>query len=308
MVKRAHMILVPDKGIGKVRTFRVNPWLVRCLALLIFLCVCALPFLEVEIISLVKKVQHLEETRTALESEIATLEYLKVSLNRFEEKERILRDYFGMEEHPSLGRVVGIGGVSTLEDSNSAMRTSTSRKGSSERSHSRVSYEPPVELQEKIEVLASNFDILNRLTAKQEEIWDRTPSIFPVAISHPKISSEFGWRKNPFTERREFHAGIDILGPKGTKIIAPASGAVVEKGYDRWLGHFLVLDHGKGLKTIYGHMESVTVDQGMRVKRGDLLGRMGNTGLSTSRHLHYAVIVGGRVVDPRQFILEKGNS
>jgi murein DD-endopeptidase MepM/ murein hydrolase activator NlpD len=139
---------------------------------------------------------------------------------------------------------------------------------------------------------------------RQAEAWDTTPSILPVELKNPVISSGFGWRKSPFTNKREFHAGIDIIGRTGTPVVAPAAGVVINAGQDRWLGKYLVLQHSEELKTIYGHLHEVSVSKGGRVRRGDLIGRVGNTGLSTSSHLHYSVLERNRAVNPMQYILE----
>jgi len=146
------------------------------------------------------------------------------------------------------------------------------------------------------------------LSLIQEKVWGYTPSIIPVNHVNPRVSSGFGWRKNPFTNSREFHAGIDIIGPKRTMIIAPSRGVVVVKGFDQRLGNYLVLEHNENVKTIYGHLHKVSIEKGMQVKRGETLGLMGNTGLSTSCHLHYGVIVNGRAVDPMQYILDANRS
>jgi len=303
------MILVSNNGLGKVVSFCVNPWLVGCLVFLIGICICSVPLLEKKVINLVERLQVMEKKKRALESDIYRLEYVKRSLARFEEKEKFLRDYFGMEGFGFLEKAIGVGGDYSLAGpSDREAETNEAKAVKMKTDHSGALHSIPEDFKEKIETLIGNLEVMNRLAVKQVKIWDRTPSIFPVDLARPKISSGFGWRTNPFTERKEFHAGIDIIGPKGTKIIAPASGVVVARGYDRWLGNFLVLSHGNGLKTIYGHMEKIQVQKGMEVKRGDCLGLMGNTGLSTSRHLHYGVIAGERVVDPMQFILERGVS
>jgi murein DD-endopeptidase MepM/ murein hydrolase activator NlpD len=141
---------------------------------------------------------------------------------------------------------------------------------------------------------------------KQARAWDNTPSITPVALPNPRVTSGFGWRKDPITGRREFHAGVDIPGPPGTGILAPAGGVVLKKGHDKWLGRFLVLQHDEDTKTVYGHLKTVLVDRGSVVARGQTLGFMGNTGMSTSHHLHYSVIVNQRAVDPAQYMLDMG--
>lgn len=296
---RSHLIWVPGNGSGKIRTFFLSPSLVRVFALLVFFCLCSIPFLETGILELSRKTARLEQKKRHLQAEVVRLQYIKRALAHIEEKEKVLRNYVGLEKYGSLEQIIGGGGKANynlpLFDRNRVGRGNEprGRKGSHDMSL-------PTELHR----LASNFEILNQLVLKQKETWEDTPSIMPIALENPRISSGFGWRNNPFTDKKEFHAGIDIVGAKGTRVISPAHATVLKKGYDPRLGHYLVLQHTEEIKTIYGHLLKVTVKEASDVKRGDLLGFVGNTGLSTSYHLHYAVIVNNRAVDPTQYILD----
>jgi murein DD-endopeptidase MepM/ murein hydrolase activator NlpD len=99
------------------------------------------------------------------------------------------------------------------------------------------------------------------------------------------------------------HAGIDLAGPVGTPIYATADGTVAEAGYNNGgYGNLIKLDHGRGIETRYGHLSSFTVRAGDRVKRGQMIGRMGSTGRSTGSHLHYEVRIDGRAVNPIPFM------
>jgi len=296
---RSLIIWIPRGGSGKIHKFFISPSLIRLFFFLVLLCVCAVPFLETGLLTFLKRINDLEHKKQVLQAEISSLHYLRRELGRVEEKERMLRNHFGMEDYRILNPIMGGGGKSNLQLS----RDDFSQKGVGDRSHE-SHIVSDMTLPMKLKTLGSNYEILNQLLVKQGEAWGITPSIIPVDLEKPKISSGFGWRKNPFTNRRELHAGIDIIGLKGIKIIAPANGVVIRKGYDQWLGNYLVLQHNDEIKTIYGHLDRISVDRGVIVKRGDLLGFMGNSGLSTSIHLHYAVIVNGRAVDPLQYILD----
>lgn len=296
---RSHIIWVPRNGSGKIRTCLISPSFIRVFSLVALVCICSIPFLETVILTLTTRITDLEQKKERLEAEISTLHYIRTSLVGIQEKERMFRDYFGMEDHKSLKQVMGGGGESNLELS----RLHFNQDDTGDMSDERI-IAPTMTLPIMLQTLNSNYEILNQLIVRQRQSWENTPSIVPVALENPRVSSGFGWRKNPFTNRREFHAGIDILGPKGTRIIAPARGVVVTTDYDQWLGNYLVLQHTEEIKTIYGHFRKISVNKGMQVKRGDLLGFMGNTGISTSRHLHYTVIVKDRAVDPMQYILD----
>jgi len=128
-----------------------------------------------------------------------------------------------------------------------------------------------------------------------------TPQGWPL-LSPTRVASGFGVRKNPFGRGYEFHDGIDLPAPYGTPILATAPGVVVEAGWSRVLGRYVKVDHGFGYQTVYGHMSRIRVARGDRVQRGEVVGYVGSTGRSTGPHVHYAVIVGGRPVNPRPYL------
>lgn len=128
-----------------------------------------------------------------------------------------------------------------------------------------------------------------------------TPSIAPAK---GWITSQFGYRQSPFTGRREFHRGIDIAAREGTPILAPADGRVRFVGEDRGLGKSVIVKHGYGIETLYGHLSEAHVKVGARVQRGERLGLMGSTGRSTGPHLHYQINVNGSAVSPQNYILD----
>lgn len=128
-----------------------------------------------------------------------------------------------------------------------------------------------------------------------------TPSIWPT---NGFVTSGYGFRTSPFTARRQFHAGIDIAADFGTKIIAPASGRVVFAGRRGAFGRIVEIDHGFGIRTVYGHTDDIYVRVGQRVERGTRIAAVGSTGRSTGPHLHYQVKANGRTVNPADYIFE----
>lgn len=118
------------------------------------------------------------------------------------------------------------------------------------------------------------------------------------------ISSTFGMRVDPFTGSPQMHAGIDFATSLGSPVTAPADGTVVKARSKGAYGLTVQLDHGHGLTTLFGHMSRIHVEEGQTVRRGDLLGAVGNTGRSTGPHLHYEVRLNGIPVDPSRYILE----
>ncbi len=117
-----------------------------------------------------------------------------------------------------------------------------------------------------------------------------------------KINSEFGYRKDPFKSRFGFHSGIDIDANYGDPVVATADGVVKKSGWQSSYGKTVVIKHKDGFETIYGHLSKITVEEGQKVKVGEVIGKAGSTGRSTGTHLHYEVIRDGKRVNPTNFL------
>lgn len=143
-------------------------------------------------------------------------------------------------------------------------------------------------------------EICKELVLQRESLM-RVPSIWPV---HGRFSSPFGWRRNPFTHRRQFHKGIDISAPRGTPVHAPAAGVVTYANWFSSYGRTLEISHQNGLVTRYAHLSKFEVEPGHRVERGDLVARVGNTGRSIAPHLHYEVHKNGKLMNPLFYIMD----
>jgi len=156
---------------------------------------------------------------------------------------------------------------------------------------------------------------LNELTEKSREltnVFDRqrsllatTPSVWPV---RGYLSAGFGNRNDPFTGLRDFHPGLDISAPLGTKILAPADGTVIFAGVKGGYGNAVTVNHGRGIVTHYGHLDAFNVRAGQTVRRGSVLGFVGSTGRSTAPHLHYEVWLNGSNQNPLLYILDEYRS
>jgi murein DD-endopeptidase MepM/ murein hydrolase activator NlpD len=165
-------------------------------------------------------------------------------------------------------------------------------------------------------VLSSKLDKLSAEATRQEQSLQQlqdyfqdqksllasTPSVWPA---RGWVTSDFGQRLDPYTADRVMHAGMDIAAPHGKDIISPSDGTVVFTGLEGGYGNVLVIDHGYGIKTRYGHLAKIVVKPGERIKRGQVIAAVGNTGRSTGPHLHYEVRVNGIPQNPRKFILEE---
>jgi murein DD-endopeptidase MepM/ murein hydrolase activator NlpD len=148
-------------------------------------------------------------------------------------------------------------------------------------------------LEDRLQTVRTDVDKRNQLAAA-------TPSIWPT---HGWLSSSMGNRSDPFTGEKDFHPGLDISADKGDPVYATADGTVVNAAAAGNYGNLVILDHGYGLETRYGHLSAFKVEPGQSVKRGDLVGLVGSTGRATSSHLHYEVRANGRILNPLQLLL-----
>ncbi len=131
--------------------------------------------------------------------------------------------------------------------------------------------------------------------------WATTPSIYPTA---GLLTSYFGWRADPFTGKQQFHLGLDIATVLGNPVVATADGTVIATNADQGLGRSVQISHGLGLLTVYGHLNNFNCRVGQKVKRGDVIGEVGNSGRAVGPHVHYEVKVNGTNVNPLSYIFE----
>lgn len=148
-------------------------------------------------------------------------------------------------------------------------------------------------LESRLQTVRSDVDKRNALAAA-------TPSIWPT---HGWLSSSMGNRADPLTGERDFHPGLDISADKGDPVYATADGKITNAALAGNYGNLVVIDHGYGIETRYGHLSAFKVRAGQAVRRGDLLGLVGSTGRTTGAHLHYEVRANGRILNPLQLLL-----
>lgn len=146
-----------------------------------------------------------------------------------------------------------------------------------------------------------NLHELQAYFEDQKSLLASVPSAWPT---RGWVTSDFGDRADPYTSQKTPHAGMDIAAPHGKPVEAPADGTVLFSGVEGGYGNVIVVDHGHGIRTRYGHLSRLVVKAGEKVKRGQQLGAVGSTGRSTGSHLHYEVRVNGIPQNPRKFLLE----
>ena len=153
-----------------------------------------------------------------------------------------------------------------------------------------------------LEGLDSSLSLVARMVEKRNALANATPSIWPA---HGWLSSNMGHRTDPMTGGDDFHAGLDIAGDRGQPVFATAAGVVTSASYQGNYGNFVVIDHGYGLETRYGHLQSFGVTKGSKVQRGQVIGRVGATGRATGSHLHYEVLANGNLLNPLRLLPQK---
>ncbi|MBI3398533.1 MAG: M23 family metallopeptidase [Deltaproteobacteria bacterium] len=225
----------------------------------------------------------------AFASKMTDLEFQMAKLKQFDKKLRIITN---MEIPAGSNQVLGIGGPSPEDD----MATlGGAREGLIKQMHSDVD-------QLKTEVMAQekSFTELQEYLFKQSSLFASMPAIRPAK---GWLTSTFGYRISPFTGLRQMHEGLDIANAVGSPVFAPAAGIVSRVDRENGLGKLVFINHGYGIVTKYGHLSEVHVHVGKRVRRGDKIASIGNTGRSTGPHLHYEVVVNGVNVNPEKYIL-----
>ncbi|HQX82350.1 MAG TPA: M23 family metallopeptidase [Vicinamibacterales bacterium] len=154
-------------------------------------------------------------------------------------------------------------------------------------------------LQSLLGSLEARLETVRTGVEKQQALAAATPSIWPVV---GYLSSMFGSRKDPFTGGPDFHPGLDIAAQSGTPIRSTADGTVESSGYSGNYGNAVVVRHGFGISTRYGHMSRITARTSQQVKRGDIIGYVGSTGRATSAHLHYEILLNGQTINPLRLL------
>lgn len=156
-------------------------------------------------------------------------------------------------------------------------------------------------LSQRLYVQSRSIDEVYRMVGTKQQRMAAMPAIMPIPKGQCQLVSGFGMRYHPILHYRRMHTGVDLTAPKGTPVYATADGVVKIAGRGEGAsgyGNCVVVDHGFGFQTLYGHLSAVKVQRGQRVKRGELLGNVGSTGLSRGNHLHYEVLQNGTKVNP----------
>ncbi len=241
--------------------------------------VANLRHLRPETLALATKARAYEQNASQLQAKVLALQNQVTKLEMMAGVEQSLPD----------AAVGGVGGLSSTDTTVPSLDIASSLRS----------------LDDKVGSLTAKSSRLETIFESQREVLASTPSVWPV---RGYLSGAFGNRVDPFTGQPDFHPGLDISAPRGTKVLAPADGVVVFAGQKNGYGNAMVIDHGYGIMTRYGHLDGFEARPGQRVHRGDVIGFVGNTGRSTAPHLHYEVWANDQARNPIQYILDEYRS
>ena len=223
------------------------------------------------------------------------LQHIESQLSRLEQFDRKLRVMTAQEDRQDSTKDFGSGGPHLNNKS-----TFPNTPNKLLKSYTDILINELGKVERKVEEQEASFSEMHKFLMARASVLSHTPSIVPV---EGWITSSFGRRRSPFTGKREMHEGLDIAARTGTPIVAPADGTVIKVGYNGGYGKVVVIDHGNGIVTKFGHNSKNLTKVGKKVRRGDVIAKLGNTGRSTGPHVHYEVLLNGVAVNPSRYIL-----
>lgn len=247
---------------------------------------------------LTKELTEIQSQRKQIQQfagEINSLKNHLMTLNDFEKKIRIIAN---IEKTDESTNIFGIGG-SMPEDLDAQLPLMEKHNSLMRDMHEQLDELNRASIHQKGE-----FESLLKSLEDQQNLLASTPAIRPISRGEKSwVTSSFGFRISPFTGQREFHQGFDISSRPGTPILATADGVVTFAGKKGLLGRTVIIDHGHGMVTRYGHCQKFLKKRGEKVKRWEPIALVGNTGRSTGPHVHYEVRLNGIPVNPDKYIL-----
>lgn len=299
MAQRRYSILILGDPPSRTRKIHLSHRGLQAILLCGGLAILAIAYVVVQYLTVQVKESELQQLRKTVETQRVVgqkLALVQEELKQLRAFDHQIRQLAGIEEAEGEdGAAVG-GGYLKVEEA--------IREGKMAEQQALLVDQLYQDLQRMEREVALRAESLKSLTDYLTEQKDRlaaTPSIWPT---RGYVSSRFGPRKSPFTGRRQRHTGIDVAAQMGTPIIASADGVVTFSGRLAGYGRAVVITHGFGFKTFYGHNKKNKVKKGDRVKRGQVIALVGNTGYSTGSHVHYEVLVKDNPVNPLNYIID----
>ena len=290
--QRFTVMLIPHSE-KKIFNFRIS---VFSLIVIVFLIGCMLTSFVI-FTTQFKGMSGLIKTRSeTLEKKEADLEIIR---DQIAELKRVSKVF-----EASLVKTIGINNTTSgaAKAQNSDFISSFSHSKSQEEVLLRE-LEDLKSLSQFLKDSVESFEEIRELLIAQGELLVELPSVWPLKNVRGRITNYFGPQIHPFTKQWYLHKGIDLAYSQGTPIVSTANGKVIEKGYEATgFGNYILIRHKYGFFTKYAHLDKIYVKEGETVNQGQVIGTMGNTGLSTAPHLHYEVRIGSQVVDPERYL------
>lgn len=307
MAKKLSFIILSNSG-TTVKQFAVPVALLVVLALIVFSAIAGIGIslykyrtLQHALATNQRMGQAIEDQREVIGQqrlqlqsfahEINGLKANLVTLDQFEKKIRVVANLAPSQADDSI---FGVGGAAP-DDLEPQLELTQRHEELMRQMHRHVGELETASLRQ-----ADKMGTLLDTLEGQRSLLASTPAIRPTS---GWITSRFGRRVSPFTGRKELHKGVDIANQKGTAILATADGVVSYAGKKGAMGNIVVIDHGHGMVTRYAHLSKAVKTRGEKVKRGDIIAQMGNSGRSTGPHLHYEVHLNGVPVNPAKYFL-----
>jgi septal ring factor EnvC (AmiA/AmiB activator) len=295
-------ILIFSKKASAIKRYRLPRPLAKLILFLIPIFFILLGYFSFDYVIMRQNVEELSRLReeTQLQrsqmhffsEKIGNLEKKIAGMREFDRRLRLLANLEGSEENTR--RFFGVGGPSP-EDIRETLLLQRNEEELMKQMRQDVE-----RLDEEATAEGNSLRELEGLLQNKRSQLTHTPSIWPT---RGWFTSGFGYRISPFTGLRQMHEGIDISNRVGTLVIAPADGLVTNIGREWGFGKIMVMSHGFGFTTRYGHLHRIEVKIGQKVKRGQKIAEIGNTGRSTGPHLHYEVKLNGVPVNPMKYVL-----
>jgi len=286
---------------ARVRTLSISKSALKSVFLSIVAVLVLSLYLIYEYNDVKDKVWELQSVREELMQQKAQVQSFALNLLDYKRQMFLLRDLdTKLRRAVNLGprdkaqQVLGIGGPDELGLQNLATLGEKKQEEALKEMHQELSL-----LKGAASRQEASLQLLIEYFEDKRSLYASTPSVWPV---RGWVTSPFGNRISPFSGILKFHEGIDIAAQTGTPIIAPADGVVIKAGFSTGYGNMVEISHGYGIKTEFGHNSRLNVKAGQRVKRGEIISYVGDTGSSTGPHLHYEVRVNGLPVNPVRYM------
>ena len=316
-MKNAYTILLMSSNQDSVRQFSINRWLALSLGLLFCLV------FSLTINFAVSGIKHGIRYRAELQGEVASREELENAVRDYKQEHqaiqeeirdvrkmnKTIREYLGIDSKSGvLGRG---GGVSSTDEVNDDELANPFLDPQPVPPPAHTEFAKGALADQISQVKRELVPIYDRVVENADQLYE-TPWILPILVSEEAdspsywFSSDFGRRAHPLTGKLQFHNGLDIAAPWGTPVIATADGVIERLTKDPFFGNMVQIEHkASQMKTLYGHLKNHAdgLQVGQQVKRGTVIGYVGNSGRSTGTHLHYGVYANGKWQNPQYHII-----